>query len=76
MAHITLLTKKDQSFILETNAFSFAIGVIFSQLGKNNLFHLVGFYSCKFSLLKINYEIHDKKTYNVCGCLSRVVSFA
>jgi hypothetical protein len=48
-------------FNLEMDAFGFAIGVIFSQLGKNNIFHLVNFCFRKFSLLKINYEIHDKK---------------
>jgi hypothetical protein len=42
------------------DAFNFAIGVVFSQLGKNNLCHHVGFCFHKFSFAKINYEIHDK----------------
>ncbi len=38
----------------------FSIGIIFSQLKKDNFFHLVGFRFCKFSPIEINYEIHDK----------------
>jgi hypothetical protein len=48
-------------FVLETDAFGFALGVVFSQLGEDNFLHLIGFHSHKFSLVKINYEIHDKK---------------
>jgi hypothetical protein len=43
------------------NAFDFAVGVTFSQLGKDNLFHLVNFHSHKFYPTKINYKIHDKE---------------
>jgi hypothetical protein len=42
-------------------ASNFAISVMLSQLGENNIFHLVDFCSCKFSLVEINYEIHDNK---------------
>jgi hypothetical protein len=48
-------------FVLKTNALNFALGTILSQLGKNNLFHHVGFHSCKFSPANINYDIHDKE---------------
>jgi hypothetical protein len=48
-------------FVLEMNASDFALGVIFSQLGEDNLLYLVGFCSCKFSPTKINYKIHDKE---------------
>jgi hypothetical protein len=34
---------------------------MFSQLGENNLLHLVGFHFCKFSPTDMNYEIHDKE---------------
>jgi hypothetical protein len=40
---------------------NFAIGAMISQLGKYNILHLVGFRFCKFSLAKINYEIHNKE---------------
>ncbi len=48
-------------FILEMDTFDFALNAIFSQIGEDNLFHLVGVYSCNFFPTKINYEIHDKK---------------
>jgi hypothetical protein len=48
-------------FVLKTNASNFALNVVFSQPKEDNLFHLVGFHSCKFSLAEINYEIHDKE---------------
>jgi hypothetical protein len=43
------------------NAFDFVVSVIFSQLGENNIFHLVGFCSHKFSPMEINYKIRDKE---------------
>jgi len=43
------------------DASDFVIGVILSQLGKDNLLHHVGFHSHNFSLVEINYKIHDKK---------------
>jgi hypothetical protein len=48
-------------FVLEMDTSNFASGVVLSQLGVDNLFHLVGFRFRKFSLVKINYEIHDKE---------------
>jgi hypothetical protein len=36
-------------FVLEINAFDFALKVILSQLGKNNFFHPIGFCFHKFS---------------------------
>ncbi len=46
-------------------ASNFAIGTILSQLGEDNLFHLVGFHSCKFSHVKINYKIHDNELLTI-----------
>jgi hypothetical protein len=48
-------------FGLKTDAFDFALGVVLSQPKKYNLLHLVSFHFHKFSLAKINYEIHDKE---------------
>jgi hypothetical protein len=58
-----LLTHADpsKSFVLETNAFNFAFGTMFSQLEVNDLLHLVDFHSHKFFLAEINYKIHDKE---------------
>jgi hypothetical protein len=46
---------------LETNTFDFPIGAILSQLGKKIKIHPIDFCSRKFSLVKINYDIHDLK---------------
>jgi hypothetical protein len=46
---------------LEIDAFDFALSVILSQLGEDNLFHPVGFRFCKFFHGEINYKIHDKE---------------
>jgi hypothetical protein len=50
-------------FVLEMDVFDFAVGIVFSQLGKDNLLHLVGFHYCNFLHAKINYKIHDKKNF-------------
>jgi len=47
-------------FVLEMDISNFIIGVVFSQLGENNHFHPFGFPSLKFSIVKTNYDIHDK----------------
>jgi hypothetical protein len=48
-------------FVLETNASNFALRVILSQPREDNLFHPICFYYCKFFLVEISYEIHDKE---------------
>jgi len=48
-------------FVLEMDTSNFALGVVFSQLGEDNLLHPIGFHSRKFSHTNINYEIHDKE---------------
>jgi hypothetical protein len=48
-------------FVLQTNAFEFALGVVLSQPRGNNILHIVGFCSHNFSPIEINYKIHDKK---------------
>jgi hypothetical protein len=59
---VSLFIHEDPSkpFVLETNAFDFAIGVVLSQFGEYNFLHLVNFYFHKFFFTKINYDIHDK----------------
>jgi galactokinase len=39
---------------------NFAMDIVLSQFGKGKKFHLVNFHSHKFSLVEINYNIHDK----------------
>jgi hypothetical protein len=48
-------------FVLEMDAFDFALGVILSQFEEYNLLHLIGFRYHKFSPIKINCKIHDKE---------------
>jgi hypothetical protein len=48
-------------FVLDMDAFGFALGIVLSQPRKDNYLHLIGFYFCKFSPNEINYEIHHKK---------------
>jgi hypothetical protein len=48
-------------FVLEIDVCDFALNVVFSQPGKNNLLHPIGFCSCKFFPMKFDYKIHDKK---------------
>jgi hypothetical protein len=43
------------------DVFDFVIGIVLFQLGETNFLHPIGFYSCKFSPIEINYEIHDKE---------------
>jgi hypothetical protein len=48
-------------FVLEMDTSNFALGVVLSQPGKDNLLHPIGFHSRKFSPTNINYEIDDKE---------------
>jgi hypothetical protein len=50
IASLLIHVNPSKPFVLKTNTFDFALSVVLSQLGKYNLFHLVGFCSCKFSL--------------------------
>jgi hypothetical protein len=48
-------------FILDMNVSDFVVGVIFSQIGKVNFFHLIRFYFCNFFPTEINCNIYDKE---------------
>ena len=50
----------EKSYILKTDASDYAMGGILKQK-INRKFHPVAFYSRKFTELKLNYEIYDKK---------------
>jgi len=58
-------------FVLETNVSNFTVGVVFSQLGENNIFHLVYFYPHKFFPMNINYKTHDKKLLAIMDAFKR-----
>jgi hypothetical protein len=42
-----------KSFVLETNVSNFTLGIVLSQLKDDDLFHLIGFCSHKFSFVDI-----------------------
>ena len=48
-------------FFMEINASNFSLGAILLQLGDGEKLHPVVFHSRKFSVVEINYEIHDKE---------------
>ena len=48
-----------KDFYLESDASDFALGAVLSQMGVDEKLHPITFYSRKFSVAEINYEIHD-----------------
>ena len=47
--------------IIETDASNLAKGAVLSQVKPDNRYHLIAFYSQKFSDAELNYDIHDKE---------------
>jgi hypothetical protein len=43
------------------DASNYAIGAYISQLDEKGKLRLVAFFSCKMSLVELNYDIHDKE---------------
>ena len=50
-----------KKIIIEINASDYALRAVFSQKGPNRKFHLITFYSRKFTPAEINYKIHNKE---------------
>src|SRR5204863_1835778 len=50
-----------RSKMLKTDASDLAKGTVLSQLELDKKWHLLAFYSKKFMLAEINYDIHDKE---------------
>jgi hypothetical protein len=50
-----------KSFFLEADISDFALGLVLSQYDKDRRLHPIVYRSHKFSVAKINYEIHDKE---------------
>lgn len=46
---------------MKTDASIFIIEVVLLQMGKDKKLHPVAFYSQKFSIIEINYKIHNKE---------------
>lgn len=54
-----------KAFYLETNAFEFVLETILSQIEKDRKLYLIKFYSKKFWVIEINYEIHNKELLTI-----------
>jgi len=46
---------------METDALDYALTTILSIVNKENKVHPVTFHSCTFTIVKLNYNIHDKE---------------
>ena len=46
---------------METNALDYALAAIFLIVNKYNEVHAVTFHSCTFTVVELNYNIHDKE---------------
>ena len=50
---------------MEANALDYALTTILSIVNKENEVHLVIFYFCTFTIVELNYDIHDKKLLSI-----------
>jgi len=46
---------------METDASDYALTTVLSIVNKKNQVYLVTFHSCTFTIVELNYDIHDKK---------------
>ena len=51
----------DTQLIVENDVSNYALATILSIIDKENEVHLVAFHSCTFTVVELNYNIHDKK---------------
>lgn len=56
---------------IQTDASDGVIAAVFSQLGKDNLFHPVAFFSKTMQAAELNYEIHDKELLAIIRSLQQ-----
>jgi len=47
--------------IIETGVSDYALAAILSIVNKENKVYLVAFHSCTFTMVKLNYDMHDKE---------------
>ena len=60
-APILLHADLEKPFIIEADAYDFALRSILLQVGDGGKLHPIAFNSRKFEVAEINYEIHDKE---------------
>jgi len=47
--------------IMETNTLDYALAIILFIVNEENEVYLVAFHSCTFTMVELNYNIHDKE---------------
>ncbi len=57
--------ESEKSITLEMNMSNEAIKTCISQLNDKRCLHFIAYYNCKFTVVKLNYEIHDKKLLTI-----------
>jgi len=50
---------------VETNALDYTLTAILSIVNKDNEVHPIAFYSCTFTMAKLNYDTHDKELLTI-----------
>ena len=50
---------------MKTDTLDYALTAILSIVNKDNEVHLVAFYFCTFTVVKLNYNIHDKELLTI-----------
>jgi hypothetical protein len=58
---VLILPDESRPYRLEVDSSNFASGAVLSQVGSDEKWHLVAFYSKSLSQVQHNYEIHDKE---------------
>ena len=51
--------------IVETNVSDYALAAILSIVNEDNEVHLVAFHSCTFTVVELNYDIHNKELLTI-----------
>ena len=58
---VLIMFESEKSITLEMNASDEAIKMCINQSNDKKCLHFITYYSCKFTVAELNYEIHDKK---------------
>jgi len=57
--------ESEKSIMLKMNASDEAIKTCINQSNDKRYLHFIAYYSCKFTVAELNYEIHDKKLLTI-----------
>ncbi len=62
---ILIMFESEKSIMLKMNASDEAIKTCINQSNDKRYLHFIAYYSCKFTVAELNYEIHDKKLLTI-----------